>query len=201
MSSNSKIEWCDASWHEKTAAKRIGVDPREYIARIAIGEKWCTSCKQWHSRFIFPKDSTRGDGLSASCLGGHKPARKKLSPEEKRARANAGYRKYYASSGGERIRAAKYARKRGIEPIDPRTRELVMESSNGKCVYCGAKATSIDHVIPVAHGGSSRRGNLLPACGSCNSRKKTMSLQEFLSLAKCPDMGAIVNELIMEDIL
>lgn len=30
----------------------------------------------------------------------------------------------------------------------------------------------MDHVVPVVRGGKSSRGNLVPACKECNSRKK-----------------------------
>lgn len=40
------------------------------------------------------------------------------------------------------------------------------------CAYCGESARSeVDHVIPVAAGGSSDRANLAPACRACNGSK------------------------------
>jgi len=30
----------------------------------------------------------------------------------------------------------------------------------------------MDHLVPVVRGGTSTRGNLVPACRECNSRKK-----------------------------
>jgi len=41
----------------------------------------------------------------------------------------------------------------------------------GRCWMCGAPATEIDHVIPLARGGSNWPANLRPACRSCNARK------------------------------
>ena len=41
----------------------------------------------------------------------------------------------------------------------------------GRCYVCGAEAEAIDHVIPLARGGSHWPANLRPICGSCNSRK------------------------------
>lgn len=40
-----------------------------------------------------------------------------------------------------------------------------------RCVYCGAKATAIDHIWPVALGGSYHPKNCVAACTRCNSRK------------------------------
>ncbi|MEW6219960.1 MAG: HNH endonuclease [Thermodesulfobacteriota bacterium] len=53
----------------------------------------------------------------------------------------------------------------------------------GVCFYCG-KATppaelSMDHVVPLVRGGRSTKGNLVPACKSCNTDKKTSLLQEW----------------------
>ncbi len=46
-----------------------------------------------------------------------------------------------------------------------------IEFYGGKCWMCGDVADSIDHVIPLARGGSNWPANLRPACRSCNSRK------------------------------
>lgn len=54
----------------------------------------------------------------------------------------------------------------------------------GLCAYCDSKATAIDHVVPIARGGSNDIGNLVPACKSCNSAKKDRSLLTFLSNRK-----------------
>lgn len=39
------------------------------------------------------------------------------------------------------------------------------------CAYCPAPATEIDHVIPLALGGTNYEGNLAPCCGPCNRAK------------------------------
>jgi 5-methylcytosine-specific restriction endonuclease McrA len=39
------------------------------------------------------------------------------------------------------------------------------------CVYCGAPATTVDHVVAVANGGTHELSNLVPACSPCNSSK------------------------------
>lgn len=46
----------------------------------------------------------------------------------------------------------------------------------GRCHYCGGtfppEDLTMDHVVPIVRGGTSSRGNLVPACRDCNSRKK-----------------------------
>ena len=54
----------------------------------------------------------------------------------------------------------------------------------GLCAYCGAhfepRALTMDHVVPVARGGRSVKGNVLPSCKECNSRKKLLTPTEQL---------------------
>ena len=77
-------------------------------------------------------------------------------------------------------------------PVDPdvlkreraRARELRASPwwkrriSDGVCYYCrrlvGIRALSMDHIVPLGRGGRSVRGNVVPACKDCNSRKKGM---------------------------
>lgn len=48
--------------------------------------------------------------------------------------------------------------------------------SSGLCHYCGArfesKKLTMDHIVPIARGGTSTQGNVVPACHSCNRDKK-----------------------------
>lgn len=53
---------------EKIAAGRVGLSLDEYRAKVADGQKWCTSCKAWHVVSTFGVDLSRGDGLAAACL-------------------------------------------------------------------------------------------------------------------------------------
>ncbi len=51
------------------------------------------------------------------------------------------------------------------------------------CAWCEtAPAEVVDHVIPLAHGGSDQHTNKVPACRSCNTRKADMTPLEFLCL-------------------
>jgi len=46
----------------------------------------------------------------------------------------------------------------------------------GVCHYCGRKVTpkelTMDHLVPLIRGGRSTKGNLVPACKECNSKKQ-----------------------------
>jgi len=48
----------------------------------------------------------------------------------------------------------------------------------GACHYCGrqvgARALTMDHVVPLGRGGRSERSNTVPACKDCNNRKRSL---------------------------
>ena len=53
----------------------------------------------------------------------------------------------------------------------------------GVCHYCGrqvgARALTMDHVVPLIRGGRSVRANLVPACKDCNSTKQSLLAWEW----------------------
>ena len=55
--------------------------------------------------------------------------------------------------------------------------------STGVCHYCGrqvgAKALTMDHLVPLSRGGRSNKGNLVPACKDCNNKKKYQLVFEW----------------------
>jgi len=50
--------------------------------------------------------------------------------------------------------------------------------AKGICHYCGKtfspKELTLDHIVPVARGGRSTKGNCVPACKECNNQKKNL---------------------------
>jgi 5-methylcytosine-specific restriction endonuclease McrA len=57
----------------------------------------------------------------------------------------------------------------------------------GKCHYCdaavGGKNLTMDHIVPLSRGGKSKKGNVVPACKTCNNKKKYLlpiEWQEYL---------------------
>ncbi len=72
-----------------------------------------------------------------------------------------------------------------------RTRWWQNRIARGLCHYCGATfppdELTMDHLVPVARGGKSTAGNVVPACRGCNSRKKyllPMEWDEYLEKQK-----------------
>ena len=67
--------------------------------------------------------------------------------------------------------------------------------AKGACHYCGApvkpKELTMDHVVPLIKGGRSTKGNVVPACKTCNTNKKSMLPMEwdqYLKKAGCRDL-------------
>jgi len=53
----------------------------------------------------------------------------------------------------------------------PLTRRAIFARDGGRCVYCAAPATSIDHVIPRSRGGLHEWDNVVSCCRRCNHAK------------------------------
>lgn len=51
------------------------------------------------------------------------------------------------------------------------TRRAVFARDNHTCQYCGARAESVDHVVPRSRGGKHSWENVVAACRKCNARK------------------------------
>jgi 5-methylcytosine-specific restriction endonuclease McrA len=51
-----------------------------------------------------------------------------------------------------------------------RNRRLVLEASGWRCSRCGGVATTADHVLALARGGSHDLANLRALCARCNSQ-------------------------------
>jgi len=60
-------------------------------------------------------------------------------------------------------------------------RKLLKEwqSQNLTCFYCDDFPTTVDHVVPLIHGGTNHQENLVPCCRPCNSSKHDKLLSEW----------------------
>ncbi len=61
----------------------------------------------------------------------------------------------------------------------PLTRAGLMARDGRRCVYCGASADTIDHVVPRSRGGAHSWENCVASCASCNRRKADRLLDEI----------------------
>jgi len=58
--------------------------------------------------------------------------------------------------------------------------------AKGICYYCdrafSPKELTMDHIVPVARGGKSTKGNIVTACKECNNAKKQLFPMECENL-------------------
>ena len=164
MGDRTGIEWTDATWPERTPMvfreSNGRLRQREYVRQRsdspgvaerrrqrAAGLSWCRGCRDW-----LPTGQVR----SGVC----------------RSHANEQYRRAYATDGAA-IRARTHARRRDLAVIPPWWWDSTLADWGGLCAYgCGRPAEQRDHVWPVALGGQSTPGNVVPACPRCNARKR-----------------------------
>ena len=64
--------------------------------------------------------------------------------------------------------------------FSPSQMRFIFNRDGGICIYCGAQATEIDHVVPVKMGGKARHNNGVCCCKKCNCRKRE-HLDEYLT--------------------
>jgi len=67
-------------------------------------------------------------------------------------------------------------------------REYLLDAWDRKCAYCGIEniPLQVEHIHPKAKGGTNRMSNLCLACDSCNKKKDTQEIEQFL--VKKPDV-------------
>lgn len=68
-----------------------------------------------------------------------------------------------------------------------KTRWWWQKLARGLCYYCGGKFSpselTMDHIVPLARGGKTTKGNVVTACKECNHKKKyllPMEWEEYL---------------------
>lgn len=59
------------------------------------------------------------------------------------------------------------------------SKQGVLRRDNKRCAYCGAEATTIDHVHPVSLGGMSTWENSVASCRRCNLLKADKTLKQL----------------------
>lgn len=82
------------------------------------------------------------------------------------------------------VRLARYVRVPYRATV-PLTRKAVFARDGGRCVYCGAPATSLDHVVPKSRGGAHTWENVVSACSRCNHIKADRGITELGWRLRC----------------
>ena len=58
------------------------------------------------------------------------------------------------------------------------TRQGVLTRDKRTCIYCGARADTVDHLLPQSRGGRNTWENLAACCQRCNHRKADRTPEE-----------------------
>lgn len=62
-------------------------------------------------------------------------------------------------------------------------RQKIYNKTRGRCGYCGVKLEpdnfQVDHIFPLARGGTNLEHNLIASCHMCNKYKSTFTVVEF----------------------
>jgi len=78
------------------------------------------------------------------------------------------------------MRSRRRDRVRGLPSFAATEWLALVERYEGCCAYCGANAPlQAEHRTPLARGGTNTIDNILPACATCNLRKRVMTEEEF----------------------
>ena len=150
---------------------RKGPTKHERELKKEKGLAWCRGCRAW-----LPIENV------------HRGACRQCHNREARER----YARDEEFRNRRRQRSAAY--QRGVEPVPPEGRDVLMEDFQGLCAYCCAPADTWDHIIPVSDGGQTTPGNIVPACTSCNSSKRAKDVADWLDERDIKDIPAYMIE-------
>lgn len=135
------------------------------IASVVIGD-----CGQYQEQQIkhmiwelFSYDSGYLVFICESCMRSRADRRKSTAAERQRV-----------ATQNTRARAAGLIADLSIEEWI-----AILDEHNYKCAYCGGPFECMEHKIPVAAGGGTTKGNVIPSCNQCN----TAAYQRFRQIA------------------
>lgn len=92
---------------------------------------------------------------------------------------------YWHEIGGHKYAHQRNSRKLQLAATLTKEEWLqTLEKYDYSCAYCGIPTSQLnqEHWIPLSRGGEYTTENIVPACKLCNSRKHTMTGNEFLEL-------------------
>jgi len=161
--------------------------------------KICTKCGAEYPRTAeyFYRDKRNRDGLKGDC----KTCKREYIREWKSAHREEIAKRgsmYYATCREERLEYQRKWRKANFDQKHSqehrrRTRKRNAEGSfnaadierqrkaqKSKCYYCGQKAKlTVEHLVPLARGGTNWPDNIVLACGPCNFSKQDKLPHEY----------------------
>ena len=84
-------------------------------------------------------------------------------------------------------------RERGKAREMRKTQWWKRKCAKGVCHYCNRatppRELTMDHIVPIARGGKTTKGNVVPCCKDCNTQKKQLLPMEWEAY-----LSALVDE-------
>ncbi|MFD5179706.1 HNH endonuclease [Nocardia sp. NPDC058379] len=101
------------------------------------------------------------------------------------------------TGGSRQVRAARKRKKRMARVTHDLTDAQwdALQTSWGGCAYCGSPASALqkDCVQAISRGGRYTLGNVVPACGSCNSSKCNAEVTGWLRRKKLDERSFLLR--------
>lgn len=172
----------DDTWRPPLAKLEEPIDHPTVDRVLTILRRFVLDCeRQWGRPCAITVEHAR-TGLVSPAV------RRKILEEQEDNRKN-----------NERIRGK--LRKSGVENPSRTAvrRHLVVQDQESQCLYCGAvirtDTSELDHIVPRAGGGSSRRENLAAVCYYCNAMKSNTPFYRWASPEKLKEVVDRVRQL------
>lgn len=175
-------------------ANRLGIrcEARQHLGKVAspasvqdgIRGKHCVVCLEWKPLRNFARHSTCAEGRRNKCTTcegrwAHKHHREARIAAVRRYQARYPEKFEAAKRNNDARRRAAGLRHHGRFGVTTADLRRIRETFGTACVYCGAVATTLDHVVPLSRGGLHSVENLVPACGPCNRSKHAKTPEEW----------------------
>lgn len=137
----------------------------------SYGLKYCPKCGKWKHTEEFNRRRGLDRELDCYCRECnhvfHKEYRKTSKSKERK----------------RKTQAARQARKKGLRcDLTLEQWQAICEAFGFRCAYCGDETGKLyqEHVIPLNQGGEYTVTNIVPACPSCNVKKRDADWKEWM---------------------
>jgi len=169
--------------HKAEAQRELYTDPVKHEEQLARQRAWYQ--EQYADPEYVESERARGRAYSATARGkevslAHNRKRRAEHREEVNRWQREHKRERYANDPAYRQQRADYERKRHAMKrsnggsYDLGDWQQLVSMAEGKCLCCGEeRKLELDHIRPIAKGGTSYLTNLQPLCRSCNASKGT----------------------------
>lgn len=162
-----------------TMRDELNARSRERYAQNSEKERSMSRAYYWRHREKIAETKKRAYQINRDVYLQRSREYQVSHPEQTRAAI-----KRYRAAHPERIRAQKHLRRTRIAGAHGRYTDRdvghMLAMQQGHCAYCGRIVTlTIEHINPIARGGSNGPENICLACWKCNLEKGAKTLDEW----------------------